>query len=112
MSLGEKLRVLRTRKQESLQDVADAVNASKAHIWDLERGHSKNPSIELLTKLADHFNVPVASLIGENPAAPDEPPEMVAMYRNLKKLSDRDLEWIRTIIKSMTKPNADKDSGD
>ena len=55
MSLGVRLKELRIKKGKSLQEVADAVGASKAHVWDMETGRSKNPSIELLLKLAKFF---------------------------------------------------------
>ncbi|MCW1750012.1 MULTISPECIES: helix-turn-helix transcriptional regulator, partial [Rhizobium] len=48
-----------------LQDVADAIGASKTHVYDLETGRSTNPSIELLTKLATHFRVSIADLVGD-----------------------------------------------
>jgi transcriptional regulator with XRE-family HTH domain len=99
VALGSKLKKLRTKKGESLQDVANAVGASKAHIWELETGKSKNPSIELLTKLAKHFDVLVSSLVGEDPHATGEDPELVAMYRDLKGLTDNDLETIRKFMK-------------
>mgnify|MGYP001160614308 CR=1 FL=1 len=99
MALGARLRELRIRKKkESLQQVADAVGASKAHIWELETGKSRNPSIELLTKLADHFGVSVAFLVGEDPNASDEDPELVAMYRDLKGLTDTDRATIRLLM--------------
>ncbi len=53
MTLASKLKALRLKKNKSLQQVADAVDASKNHIWDLETGKSRNPSIELLTKLGE-----------------------------------------------------------
>lgn len=90
MSLGAKLRELRIKQGLSLQDVADSVGASKPHIWDLERGRARNPSIELLTKLAKAFGVSVSDLIGENPGAEGESPQLVAMYRDLKSLSEAD----------------------
>ncbi|GAP36549.1 helix-turn-helix transcriptional regulator [Piscinibacter sakaiensis] len=62
MSLGTKLSELRTRQRESLQAVATAVGISKTHVWQLEKGNSGNPSIELLKKLAEHFGVPLAYL--------------------------------------------------
>jgi transcriptional regulator with XRE-family HTH domain len=65
MSLGSKLRELRTRKRESLQQLADAVGASKAHIWELETEKSTNPSLELLKKIASHFTIPVSTLLEE-----------------------------------------------
>src|ERR1051326_2324780 len=98
MALAAKLKQLRTAKRKSLQDVADEVGASKAHIWDLETGRAKNPSIELLTKLSRCFDVSVADLIGENPQAADEAPQLVRMYRELKELSDEDRKAIQTMM--------------
>ncbi len=98
MSLGGRLRELRVRNAMSLQDVADAVGMSKAHVWNLEKGISENPSIDIVTKLADLFRVRVADLVGENPDRPDEPPEVVAMFRDLKRLDPRDRETIRVLM--------------
>jgi transcriptional regulator with XRE-family HTH domain len=100
---AQRLKELRLKKKESLQDVADAVKASKAHVWELETGKSKNPSVELLTKLAEHFAVPVAQLIGEDPDATQEDQELVAMFRDLKDLTPRDREILRSAMLSMKK---------
>ncbi|MFZ3208761.1 MAG: helix-turn-helix transcriptional regulator [Geobacteraceae bacterium] len=99
MALGVKIKELRMKKGQSLQQVADAVGSSKAHIWELETGKSKNPSIESLTKLADYFNVSVAFLIGEDPNSEGEEPELIAMYRELKGLTEIDRNTIRGIMK-------------
>jgi transcriptional regulator with XRE-family HTH domain len=98
MSLAAKLKDLRVRSKKSLQAVADEVGASKAHIWDLETSRAKNPSIELLTKLAKCFNVSVSELIGENPTGDNEEPSLVAMYRDLKELSPTDRETIQMMM--------------
>jgi len=65
MSLGARLKELRVRKGESLQDVANAVKASKPHIWELEAEKSRNPSLELLKNLAEHFEVTISYLLEE-----------------------------------------------
>ena len=65
MSIGAKLKELRIRKGESLQQLADAVGASKPHIWELETKRTANPTLELLKKLAEHFSVPVSHLLEE-----------------------------------------------
>lgn len=101
MSFGQRLHDLRLRNAMSLQDVATAVGMSKAHVWNLEKELSENPSIELVVKLADLFRVRVADLVGENPAATDEAPEMVAMFRDLKTLSDRDRATIQVLMDQM-----------
>jgi len=98
MSLGARLKQLRIKKNRSLQDVADAIKASKAHMWEIEQGRSKNPSMELLVGLADYFQVSVSYLIGENPD--EEEAELVAMYRHLKKLTPADRERMRAIMKA------------
>lgn len=104
MSVGERLHELRIRNGLSLQDVATRVGLSKAHVWNLEKGISDNPTVEVLTKLADLFRVRIADLVGENPHSADEAPEMVAMFRDLKRLDDRDRETIRVLIEQMRRP--------
>jgi transcriptional regulator with XRE-family HTH domain len=112
VALGAKLKELRTRKGDSLQQVADAVGASKAHIWELEMGKSKNPSVDLLTALAKHFDVLVADLAGEDPNAVGEEPELLLMYRDLKGLKKNDRETIKLLLKGLkdrAKEKSEKD---
>ena len=71
MSLATRVAKLRRSKGQSLQEVADAVDVSKAHIWELEKGRADNPSMALVTRLADHFGVSVAFLAGEDIESPD-----------------------------------------
>ncbi len=100
MSLGARLKELRIQNNQSLQDVADAVGASKAHIWDIERGASKNPSMELLNRLASHFKTSVTKLVGED--VPDEETEeVIALYRDLKDLAPQDRETIRSLMRRL-----------
>jgi transcriptional regulator with XRE-family HTH domain len=102
VSLGARLRNLRLRKGQSLQQVAEAVGASKAHIWELETGKSRNPSIELLTRLADHYGVSVSILIGENPGTVDED-QLIRMFRQLQTLEDGQRDIVDDMIQSMLK---------
>jgi transcriptional regulator with XRE-family HTH domain len=105
MSLAAKLKGLRIRKGLSLQELADRVNSSKAHIWDLETGRSKNPSIDLLTNLAKALEVSIADLVGENPQGEGEDPQVVAMYRELKDLTPEDRKVIQTVIDGFKRKN-------
>lgn len=103
MSFASKLHDLRLKSRLSLQDVADAVGISKAHVFNLEKGITANPSMELVVKLADLYRVRVADLIGENPEAEDHPAEIVAMFRDLKNLEETDRETIRMLMETMKK---------
>ena len=104
MSLATKLKELRGKNRQSLQDVADAIGASKTHVYDLETGRSTNPSIDLLTKLATHFRVSIADLVGENPEGEHEDPALVAMYRDLKTLAPQDRETIQMLMDRLKVP--------
>ena len=103
MSFASKLHDLRSRRKLSLQDVADKIGISKAHVFNLEKGITANPSMDLVVKLAELYRVRVADLVGENPDAEDEPAEMVAMFRDLKDLGEPDRETIRMLMESMKK---------
>lgn len=85
MSIGSRLKTLRTRSGQTLQQVADAVGASKPHIWELEAEKSKNPSLDLITKLAAHFQVPISDFLDEKPVS-----ETMIFGREFKDVSDDD----------------------
>ena len=63
-NFGARLRALRMKSKLSLQGLADKVGASKAHIWEMEQGNTKNPSLALLTELSRALNVPIKELVG------------------------------------------------
>ena len=103
MSFARKLHDLRLEKRLSLQDVASAVGISKAHVFNLEKRITANPSMELVVKLAELFRVRVADLVGENPDAEDQPAEVVALFRDLKNLDPGDRETIKIMMESLKK---------
>jgi transcriptional regulator with XRE-family HTH domain len=98
MSLPVKMKELRLKKGMSLQDVAEEVGVSKAHIWDLETGRSKNPSMELVVNIAKCFGVSVSYLMDEDVDAEPEGSKVLGMYRDLKSLTDEDLNLIQGVI--------------
>lgn len=102
-SFASKLHELRIARRLSLQDVATAVGISKAHVFNLEKGLTANPSMELVVKLAELFRVRVADLVGDNPDADDQPAEVVAMFRDLKNLSEGDRETIKMMMETLKK---------
>jgi transcriptional regulator with XRE-family HTH domain len=102
MSLGACLTDLRLKKGESLQQVADAVGVSKAHIWELEKGRADNPSMALVTKLADHFALSLASLVGEDPSDPKSG-QVGRMFRQAGNLAPDDLALLDDMMQSLLK---------
>ncbi|MEQ9662739.1 MAG: hypothetical protein RLN87_09355 [Parasphingopyxis sp.] len=65
--------------------------------------------MELLIKLAELFQVGIADLVGENPQGEQESGEIVAMYRGLKQLGERDRKIVQAMIQRMNQ-TGDADS--
>ncbi|MEZ5691957.1 MAG: helix-turn-helix transcriptional regulator [Rickettsiales bacterium] len=105
MSIGAKLKQRRMKKGWSLQQVADEVGVSKAHIYELELNKVKNPSVETLKKLATIFDMPLSYFLDD-----DEDIEFQVMFRDLQKdladLDPKDREAVELMVKALKARNA------
>ncbi|MFD1156565.1 helix-turn-helix domain-containing protein [Roseovarius aestuarii] len=101
MHIGERLHSLRQKSGQSLQAVADAVGISKAHIWEMEKGHSQNPSFDLVRKLAKHFGVSIDALVGEDDEPDADTLQIERIHRGLEDLSRRDRAIVEDTIRAM-----------
>lgn len=101
-SFAARLKQLRMKKGESLQEAATAVGISKPHFWQLEQGEGGNPTRELLERLAKHYQRTVSYIIGEEPEAQGQ---VGALFRDLGELSDPQREQILALIEMMKKSN-------
>ena len=101
MHMGERLHSLRQKSGQSMQAVADAVGISKAHVWEMEKGHSKNPPFDLVRKLATHFGVSIDALVGEEEEPDANALQIERIHRGLEDLSERDRAIVEETIKAM-----------
>lgn len=100
--LGVRLRTFRMKKKLSLQELADKIGASKAHVWDLEQGKTRNPSLGLLTELSRALDVSIKELVGEAEEMTDaDEVELGPLFRDLRELDAKHLELIRTMTKTL-----------
>ena len=97
-TLAEKLRELRVDKKVSLQTVADAVGVSKPHIWELEKGKVKSPSMELVTKLASFYRVTLDYLAGTGDKEYQASPSTLFRDIDESSLSDDEREIVQNAI--------------
>jgi transcriptional regulator with XRE-family HTH domain len=58
------LKQRREEKHLTQAALADKVGVSQAYIAKLESGDKKNPTLDLLKKIAKHLGVPVTELLG------------------------------------------------
>lgn len=111
MSLGAKLVELRLRKGQSLQDVATAVGVSKTHIWQLEKGVSGNPSIDLLKSLAANFAVPLSYLADAESDESLDDVEAHQFFRDFKSLSEDEQAVLKQTLDLFKKKRIQGDGG-
>jgi transcriptional regulator with XRE-family HTH domain len=111
MSLGVKLAELRLRKGQSLQDVATAVGVSKTHVWQLEKGASGNPSMELLKSFAAHFDVPLTYLADAESQASLQDVEALQFFRDFKSLSEQEQAVLKQTLDLFKNKRAQGDGG-
>lgn len=101
-NLALRLRTFRMKKKLSLQQLADKIGASKAHVWDLEQGKTRNPSLTLLTELSRALDVSIKDLVGEGEEATTaEEAELGPLFRDLRGLDPKNLEIIRTMTRTL-----------
>ncbi len=123
------LRLLRTEKHMTQQELADALKISKSAINMYERG-DRQPNFETLELIADYFNVDIDYLLGRtdkttkiiDPSAGpyyinDEAremaeflhksPEYKVLFDASRKVSADDIETVKAIIDKFRSPDYD-----
>lgn len=95
--LAARIRQLRTARGKSLQDLADALELSKSHVHQLERGTSANPSFSVLRSLSAYFGVSIGFLVGEVEA--DEVEEVRLLTRWFVEASQRDRGAVMALLR-------------
>ena len=61
--LGHLIAHYRNKRGMSLQDVADEARSTKAHIWDMEKGRSRNPTAETIFGLSVALDCDAAEIL-------------------------------------------------
>lgn len=62
LTLGEELKTARANARMSLQEVADRSGFTKSHVWEVEQGRSRNPTIGMVSGLSKALGVPFLRL--------------------------------------------------
>ena len=61
-TLAEEIKTARKLNRMSLQGVADASGYTKSHVWELEQGRSRNPTVAMIAALSKALGVPFLRL--------------------------------------------------
>ncbi len=63
--VGKRIANTRQIKGMTVPALAEAANISKGYLWQLENGEDPNPSVSVLTQIANALDTTVAELLGQ-----------------------------------------------
>lgn len=96
--LSVRLKSLRRRHGYSLTDLVDLAEVSRGHLWDLESRPSSNPTLNVLLKLGEVYNLSVSELIGEACGEAISP-----LQRAIESLPLREQALVRELVSILVK---------
>ena len=70
----------------SLQEVADRAGLTKSHIWEIEAGNARNPSLNAMVGIAKALGVSLDYLTGMSNSVPDIHPEAMRIALEIDAL--------------------------
>ena len=90
MGLAENIKRIRLQKQMSQPTLAKVADVSKGYIYMLESEGVKNPSLDILHKIANALDCTIAELIGQpRVATTQEQPEIAEGLRKFARQRKR-----------------------
>lgn len=98
---GEKLRKVRTSRNKTLEELANAIGSSKAYVWQLENKKNAKPSGELLLKIANCLGESPDFFLDDDANERTEDQLEDAFFRKFKRLSDEDKRYIDRIVSGL-----------
>lgn len=96
---GARLKALRTKKNLTLDQLADQAGLSKSYLWELENKDPPRPSGEKLAGLAKVLEVTVDYLLGTDPAENLVVAEDKAFFREYQQMDPETKAKLRRMMK-------------
>ena len=107
--LSEALRLMRVFHDMKQVELADRLGVSRSHLSEIESG-KKEPSLDLVRRYADLFDVPVSSILffSEN-LDPDRSPKQLTRVRGV--IASKVLDFLKLVERraELNKDDAEKD---
>lgn len=103
-TIGNRIKTLRTQKDFTQQQLADAMNLSLSTISLYESGKRK-PGISALQKLAKVLGVDPSYFLSEIDDLDEQGhnPRIAKIARDMENLTDEDINFVATIIANLEK---------
>lgn len=79
--IGERVKKYRQQKRMSMTEVADKAGVAKSYLSSIERNLQSNPSIQFLEKISAVLDIPVDSLLHDEPNTENLDSEWMAIVQ-------------------------------
>jgi len=100
----ERIKTTRKARNMSLEDVAAASGFTKSHVWELERGSSRNPTVRAVWSLAKALGVSPGWLLGLDPNGVHIEPLALEIAALIERRIARDAVQLHTPTTQDTQP--------
>ena len=100
MKLGEKIKLIRTSKGISQEDLASTLKINRNFLSRIETGKSE-PTASILKNIAKLFNIDLNSLLDVKSIPTNSDDKIKYITENCKNLDDKDMDFIIRIISVM-----------
>lgn len=101
MEMGEKIRILRLKKEMTLEELGSKVGVGKSTVRKWENGIIANMKRDKIKLLADALETTPAYLMGwEDETKEDPDPDIRRIARARKEMPDKDKEKMMKILKA------------
>ena len=99
MTMGEKIRTLRKKKDLTLDRLAEAAGASKSYIWELENKNPPRPSGEKVAAIAAALGVTADFLLDSRGEVAEENAVDEAFFREYSEMPPETKDKIRAMVR-------------
>lgn len=94
MQIHENLKMIRTNRHETQQEIADILNTTQQQYWKYEKGLQEFPARHVIT-LAEHYNISTDELLGIKKSKytlSGKEKEILSKYRKLDEVYKEKIE--------------------
>lgn len=99
-SLGQRIYLLRTNRNETLESAAEEIGISHVSLMRYENG-IRTPKADVLARIANHYGISVNDLVGSKEYdSGEEEPEIKLMARAMKMMTPEQRETMINLGKA------------
>ncbi len=99
MTIGDKIRLLRTEKKISIRKMAEITGLSKSTLSDIENNKSKKPTVDTIGRIAKALGVPISELFDESSPQFEE-----QLENNVDNKSNQSEVFLRSVARAKERP--------